>query len=212
MFKNFKNKKGFSLVEFMTIVVIFGIISSVSTFSYNQYRYNIERTNLAQDIALTVRQAQLYGISASNRGVGTEDFDSSDLTSGQIQDIALDTSIRGVSIELDGGITIFEDVDRNFIYNSGTDRVIDLRTIQSSKNSFSYFVLCENSSSCITVNSGSPRVDIVFKRPDPDAIIRGPSGTLTKAIFVIAQNGTSTPNKYIEVNSSGSINVGTDHS
>jgi prepilin-type N-terminal cleavage/methylation domain-containing protein len=57
MFKiNLKNK-GFTLVELMVTVGIFTIISGLLLARYSNFNQGIILTNLAYDIALTIRSA-----------------------------------------------------------------------------------------------------------------------------------------------------------
>lgn len=59
----FVNKKGFTLVELMVTVGIFVLMTALLLARYNSYYSGTIFTNTAYDIALTIRQAQLYGIS-----------------------------------------------------------------------------------------------------------------------------------------------------
>src|SRR3989344_627908 len=55
--------KGFSLIELVVAMAIFVTISSVLVVSQRRFGGNTLITNLAYDVALTMRQAQVYGIS-----------------------------------------------------------------------------------------------------------------------------------------------------
>src|SRR3989344_9636523 len=55
--------KGFSLIEIVVVMAIFMTISSVVVVSQRRFGGNLLITNLAYDVALTMRQAQVYGIS-----------------------------------------------------------------------------------------------------------------------------------------------------
>lgn len=57
------NKKGFTLVELMVTVGIFVLMTALLLARYNSYYSGTIFTNTAYDIALTIRQAQSYGIS-----------------------------------------------------------------------------------------------------------------------------------------------------
>jgi prepilin-type N-terminal cleavage/methylation domain-containing protein len=214
-----QKNKGFTLVEFIVVITIFSIMSSVSIFNFNEYQARIEETNVTQDIALSIRQAQVYGISASTGIVGkeylNEDGVADDVfgsngsnniyTSEQIADITQDRSVRGVSIDPGtNSFIIFEDVNRNRVYNDGTDVVIDRRTIQSNKVTIRGIDLCPIAPNCGSeVNS---RVDIVFQRPYPDAFISrdgDPSDTYNFASIIINSGGDTS--SYIEVSSIGNI-------
>lgn len=59
--KIFSPKKGFTLIEFVVIISIFAIMASVALFNFAGFRSNVGLNNLAHDIALTLRQAQVFG-------------------------------------------------------------------------------------------------------------------------------------------------------
>lgn len=223
--KNKQKNKGFSVVELVVVISIFAIMTTVSSLNYNDYRSTIERSNLAQDIALTVRQAQVYGISASARNIGDATFDNEGVAvdffdnSTGIADVTKDKSIRGVSFDLDDEtITIFEDYNRDRVYHdvdTSFDRVIDFRKILSRSISIEYFYLCDLSS-CIKQEGGL--LDVSFERPYPDAYIsyreNGNVGTpITPYSYagIILSDGTEGENEYIEIFSIGNITVKSDH-
>lgn len=52
---------GFTLIEFIVIMSIFSIMASIALFNFQGFRSNVGVNNLAQDIALLMRQAQTFG-------------------------------------------------------------------------------------------------------------------------------------------------------
>lgn len=68
--------EGFTLVELMVSVGIMLFITSVVLLNQGQYTSNISLTNLANDISLTIRQAQIYGVSVKELTTGSGDFSS----------------------------------------------------------------------------------------------------------------------------------------
>ena len=209
------HQAGFSLVEFIVVLVIFAIMSTVSIFNYNGYRQSIQETNISQDIALSIRQAQVYGISSSDRIVGDESIDPEDLFSfnESIPDITQDRSIRGVAIDsANESIIIFEDLNRNFVYNSSgpnPDRIIDSRTILTGNIEILGVDLCNTNPNCGNVETDM--VHIAFQRPYSDAYI-SLDGSVGNYDFASILIGESTPyNKYIELNAIGNISVKKDY-
>ena len=61
--------KGFTLIEFVVIISIFAIMASVALFNFAGFRSNVGLNNLAHDIALTIRQAQVFGWSTTTAAV-----------------------------------------------------------------------------------------------------------------------------------------------
>ena len=53
-----RNDNGFTLVEFIVIMAIFAVMVGVVLFNFTGFRSRITLDNLAQDIALSVRQIQ----------------------------------------------------------------------------------------------------------------------------------------------------------
>jgi prepilin-type N-terminal cleavage/methylation domain-containing protein len=57
------NKRGFTLVELMVSISIFIIITSVTLVNYPRFSNKLSLDLLAEDVALSVRQAQVFGAS-----------------------------------------------------------------------------------------------------------------------------------------------------
>lgn len=61
---------GFTLIEFIVIISIFAVMAAVALFNFKGFRSNVSLNNLAHDIALTIRQAQVSGGSTLSGGTG----------------------------------------------------------------------------------------------------------------------------------------------
>lgn len=55
-------KRGFTLVEMMVVAGIFAVLTMVVIFRYGDFTSNLLVTNMAYEIALTTRQAQIFGL------------------------------------------------------------------------------------------------------------------------------------------------------
>ncbi len=66
--------QGFTLIEFVVIISIFAIMAGVALVNFAGFRTNVGLNNLSHDIALTIRQAQVFGWATQ-----------SDITGGSIQ-------------------------------------------------------------------------------------------------------------------------------
>lgn len=211
-----QENKGFSLVEFVVVLTIFAIMSSVAIFNYSSYRRTIEQKNVAQDIALSIRQAQLYGISAGDGVIGNDDFfnniNSYNVSSGSsLYNIVQDRSIRGVSINQDSGlITLFADNNRDFVFKESDDRVIDQRSIVSSDISIDSF--CFDMVTSCGASEEAGIVDITFTRPYTDAVIayrsnsadNSPTPYSSVALVIAA---TDEDDMQVNINALGRISV-----
>src|SRR4051812_36480456 len=67
MFSLSKKSKGFTLVELMISVAIFIILTVLLVAKYGNFNQGVLFTNLAYDMALTLRTAQTYGLSVQNQ-------------------------------------------------------------------------------------------------------------------------------------------------
>lgn len=75
-FTNLNNskKKGFTIIELLVVIFIVGVISSLVMFNYKSFRSDVSVENLAQDIGLAVRRAQVYAV--STKGADNTNFPS----------------------------------------------------------------------------------------------------------------------------------------
>jgi prepilin-type N-terminal cleavage/methylation domain-containing protein len=150
---------GFTLIELLVVAGIISLISSLVLVNNNRFGGEVLLQNLAYDIALSIRQAQQYGISVQNfQG----NFGAAYGMHFQI------TPTNG-----NGVYALFADaVDHNGIYDSG-------ELVQSTIISQNYRVtdLCVTTSGgevCASDSTDPAEVslDITFQRPEPDAYIR----------------------------------------
>jgi prepilin-type N-terminal cleavage/methylation domain-containing protein len=143
---------GFTLIELLVVAGIISLISSLVLVNNNRFGGEVLLQNLAYDMALSIRQAQQYGISVQNfQG----NFGAAYGMHFQV------TPAAG-----NGVYVLFADaVDHNGLYDSG-------ELVQSTTISQNYRVadLCVTNSGSETCGLSS--IDITFQRPEPDAYIR----------------------------------------
>jgi prepilin-type N-terminal cleavage/methylation domain-containing protein len=198
-------KKGFTLVEFVVALAISSLIVALVLANHTQFRRKVELTNLGYEMALAIREAQVYGTSV--RGVAGDfsagfgiHFDSSDLTSfflfhdssptgfGDGEYIALDDIILE-TFRLREGVLI----DNFCRINATTPNDNCLNDMQG-------------------VGHEIDTLDITFQRPDPRARLEitgcsscaqsEPPGRAT--ITLISVDGDT---QVVEVNTVGQISV-----
>lgn len=162
---------GFTLVELLVTISIFVILTGIVLFSQSKFNSTILLTNLAYDTALTIRQAQTYGINIKNFS-NTSVSDNNFLPYG----VHFDQSANRSFI-------LFADMDYDFNtkesdsqYNGNGSDSPDLSLCQGDLGCVNRYNitrgnyilgLCLNDSTNCDLRS----VDIVFKRPNPEAII-----------------------------------------
>lgn len=162
MSRDFKNKRGFGLVELLVSISIMAVILSVVISRQAIYTDAAALTNLADQISLTLVEAQAYGIGVKEFTPGSSDF----------------TIGYGVAFSLlDSGSNTaylsFADRDVNQIYNGDWS----CSTGGASDECLSKVNISRGNhidSLCIVVSSGTDlcnlgRIDASFLRPNTEA-------------------------------------------
>ncbi|MCC6323255.1 prepilin-type N-terminal cleavage/methylation domain-containing protein [Candidatus Nomurabacteria bacterium] len=62
---------GFTIIELLVVIFIFGVISSLVIFNYGSFQSDVSVENLAQDVALSIRRAQVYSVSTKSSEVSS---------------------------------------------------------------------------------------------------------------------------------------------
>lgn len=156
LLKSKKNKRGFTLVELVVSVAIFLVITSVILANHSRFSGTLLIENLAYDIALSVRKAQVFGLSVREFETGSDEFN------------------VGYGIHFDSGSNntyiFFADRDRNEKYD-GPSEIIETFTLRKG-NVISQFcgTLANGMEKCSSADISF--LDIIFERPNPDAIIK----------------------------------------
>ncbi len=174
--KKINKNSGFSLIELMVVMGIMAVISGISIFNYGKFSSSLVVTNLAYQAALAVRQAQVYGISVKQTGTGTS---------------ANFNSPYGVWFSTD---------DLNFHLFSDRGAPLNQYSIDENEETYKlgggnkilYFCVTYSSGKyCSNGPSGLSALSIIFKRPEPNALIYGFTGNSSSGyISVGASNQT----------------------
>lgn len=156
---------GFTLIELLVVTGILTVVTSLILFNNNRFGGAILLENLAYDIALSIRQAQVYGIAV--RRFGTSNFS---IGYGMHFETASPTTY-----------VLFADaLSANGLYDGCPDS-ISCELVESTEILRGYRVadLCAIPSGGGAEVCGLTKLDILFKRPEPDAYIsaNGVSGT-----------------------------------
>ena len=184
--KNKNKKKGFSLVEITLVVFITVVISSVVIFKYNDFSDSIELENIALDVILSVREAQVFGI--SSRGTTTpESFF-----------FAYGVRFASTSADIDSFISFVDSEGDNLWYDTSGEQ---FRKV-TFKEGYKINKLCVANP---TEVCGQTELDILFKRPDVNAIIKtGENATAASSsrIELISPSGATTS---VNISESGQV-------
>ena len=203
------DNRGFSIIELMVVVGIFTLISGVLLGNYPLFSHKISVQNLAHQIALEIRQAQVFGLSVKEARPGCLEGTINCFPAYGVYFSALDR----------GSFILFNDSNNNKKYDfaaqdcsspSNTE-CIEKISIASGDNIRD---ICGTDSSgqqkCASLLGQLDYLNIVFVRPDPDANIIGtaPGGD---TLYSSAEISVEPPKKdfcrIIKVWSTGQISV-----
>jgi prepilin-type N-terminal cleavage/methylation domain-containing protein len=188
-------QKGFTMIEMLTVLAIFAVLTSVVLFNYTKFRSDTILTNMAYEIALSIREAQIYGVSA--RGVKIDGGPS------------LDFSVsHGIYIPADNSNQYFLFAD-----NDGDSEFTGTSCAATSDICVTPYSLLGSIKITDIQIEGQCSLDpeslsIVFRRPNPEPIISDDLGTTNISrvqVTVTAQDGVT--ERYIVVANNGQVSV-----
>lgn len=145
-----KTNHGFTLIELLVVTAIIVIVSAVVLANQNKFGGQVLLQNFAYDVALSIRQAQVYGLAV--KGATTTSNIIFPTAYGIHFDIAKPTTYD-----------LFADrIQKNGIEDTGENvQTMNIR------RGYSISSLCING--VLPCNADS--IDIIFQRPEPDALI-----------------------------------------
>jgi prepilin-type N-terminal cleavage/methylation domain-containing protein len=163
-----KNKKefsrldrGFTLIELLVVLVIISVMTFLLLIQQSKFDSSTVLRSLAYNIALSVRQAQVYGVSVKENALGTGTF-------AQGYGLYFDPSAANQN-----SYKLFADLNNNGRYDSGEET-----SIFQTNNGYVLSEVCvTRSSDGAKLCSGSDDTSgtristlaILFNRPNPDA-------------------------------------------
>ncbi len=207
--KNKISKTGFTILEMIVALGIFAMMTALVLTRYSNFNQGVILTNLAYDVALTIRNAQSYGLNVKSADRNDNKFLFTRDAAGGSYGVDFDMKTPTV-------FTFFSDVDNNGYFDDIISPINQKTTIQRASSIKSICV--SNEQSCTPNNSQTYiantdwHLDISFKRPDPNAIIKiinsntdEQSGPYAYAEVVLqAVDGTI---RKVIINSTGQISV-----
>lgn len=224
MFKIFHKKikkdfsRGFTLVEMAIVTAIFGILTAIVVFKYGDFTSNLLVTNMAYEIALTARQAQVFGVGARGytEAGGEADFEFP----------------YGVYFNLNDGSSNVTNETKNFIFfvDRDNDQICDNSqpnntspcTCSTGDECLNRLSLQRNiritelklsgtgGTACTSDNGIETSVAVSFKRPSPEARIRRqtqPNKDFNYLQIKIEAPGASVNPSFVLIRKNGQISV-----
>ena len=213
------NMSGMTVIELTVVISIFAIISTVVLARFSDFSSNISLQNLAQDIALRVKQAQYSATSGVYPKVAL----------GQQVPLANWTPSYGLYFEKNkNSFSYFFDRESNlklgdpdyayrYVYNdplnsfscgSGKSECLDTISITTGEEIKDICVGSVSTSTC-----GNPAVSLTFTRPLPDMTANNNRGggiliTYPDTIYIIIGNSAQTSKqKIISITPLGQIST-----
>lgn len=180
---------GFSLIELIVVVGVFGLISAVVLANYPGFNHKVSVQNLAHLMALEIRQAQVFGLSVKETTAGSGSFPGYG---------AYFTSADLFSFIL------YTDLDNNRKYNgtldcSSSPECLEKAAIASGDSIRKICAVRSNGQrDCTNPSVGEGPLDylnISFIRPDPDANILGTYGGGPDVSYQKAEISVEPPKK-----------------
>lgn len=188
----FFTRRGFTLIELLVVMGIFLVITGTVLANHSKFNSSVLLGSLAYNIALSVREAQVYGLSVQTYHANFQVGYGIDLSAANPNQYVL-----------------FADVNADKRYEPGTDSVIQTYAVGGGHTIQKF---CGSNASgatqCSTDSTPIDRLDIVFFRPNPDAYISSanPGYYSSAAITVASGSGES---RTVTVYSTGQISVAT---
>lgn len=186
MFK--KTLRAFSLIELIVAVSILAFISTIVLANNGKFNSSVLLGSLAYDIALSVREAQVYGLSVKQF--------SNDFQVGY-----------GVRFMTNSSYIFFVDTNANRVYDDGVDAVVNTYTLSRGHTVQRFCgVLVNGVERCSDSAQPITHLDVVFLRPNPDALMSSNEpGVYSRGVITVASVGGET--RTVSIGSTGQISV-----
>ena len=185
-------KGGFTIVELMVTIGIFVVITGLTLARYRSFNINADFSNTIEDVVIALREAQVYGAGGKGNATcgGLSVYDCS----------------YGVHFALGSSYNIFVDNNGSNSYDGG-DTVRESKSLAGGATITSISCATAETNSGIPYNCINGYVDIMFKRPSPDAFISEtpvPTFSDDKALVTI-KNADSSKTATITITCAGQM-------
>ena len=204
-----QKESGFTLIELLVVIALMTIIMTLTLSDYAGMNKKIELENTVYSTALAVRESQFYGINKKLK-------DLTNLPAGD--DGFTDKSFYpyGIHIDISSGPTreliIFEDrnpIDANLDGNCTTNILECTRIVKLNREKIDKIRVENNSGSWQDFHG---KINILFKRPDPDARIvdNDNKNNVYSRVRIQISSKNDRYKGCVEIGSAGDINLSSE--
>ena len=184
-------QQGFTLVEMITVLGIFMIMTSVVLFNYNKFTSDTILTNMAYEVALSVREAQIYGVSVRDPN-GTENF-------GTPYGISFIAATGGSST-----YNLFADLDGNGLFGGGATCVAGAGECVTPYALLRNIKITGVAIKPASAECQSSNLSVLFERPNPEPFFNNGTNVEFAEITLTAPTGSV---RYVVISNNGQIYV-----
>jgi prepilin-type N-terminal cleavage/methylation domain-containing protein len=201
----FKNKiarkmnKGFTLIELIVSLAIFAFMTAFLVARYGTFNQGVLLTNLAYDVAITIRSAQTYGLNVQGSAAGG----------------AGTVFVYPYGVHFDKGsnrFILYTDLKNNCAgtlmcgYDSTyvPDEIVNTYKMKPGNTVKEVCVGTGPGAGCTNLAAGGS-FDVVFKRPNPDAVLISGGNASTYAEITLSSSDNSL--KKVILRSTGQVAV-----
>lgn len=183
--------RGFTLIELIVSVAIITLITSIALVQNNQFNSTLALTNLAYEVGLSIRQAQVFGISVRKFNNSTQ------IPYGVYFSSGTPTQY-----------TLFADLNGNKRFDTSPNETVETAQLTQGNKIQQFCAIKNNVTDCTGALTG---LSVLFERPNPDAKVFGLKGgaavPYTSArIYLTSTNGAQ---RCVFVQPTGQISVET---
>lgn len=188
-------RAGFTLLELLIVLMIFTVVTALFIANYRRFGNNVTLSNVADEVALSIREMQTYGLASKESVIGGDDFKQAfgmNIAAGQVSSYLLFVDKVEADRKFDSGEMVSQ-------YRLPADITFSQRCTFN-----------DNTETNVT----NAIQDITFKRPDPDAKIysyasasQQASATTYSSIRMCLKSGQNSKEKTVLVSQAGQIEV-----
>ena len=186
-------KRGVTLIELMVVIAIMVVLTGAVLLRQRTFENTILLRNTAYEFALSVREAQAYGVSVRR--------DTADVVSGRY----------GIYVSLNSpeSTILYSDGDENNMYSAGEDRQTNIFPTPFRVNNICV-TLASGTEECDDSGSTIISLEVLFIRPNPDArlyVVRSAGGLESVSKAKVSIGTPENKNVDVIISSLGQVSV-----